>query len=58
MFNIVSITTSDKQPCILFDVGSTVIGIRSPMGPQGSQYILAFPSLGYMTFTDVGNTGM
>ena len=58
MFNIVSITTPDNQPCILLDVKNKSIGIRSPLGPQGATYILAFPSLGYMTFVDAGSTGM
>ena len=58
MFNIVTIGTPNNEPTILLDVGKKSVGIFSPLGPQGSRYILALPSIGYMALTDVGPSGM
>lgn len=57
MFNIAKISTPDNEPAIMLDVKNKKIGILSPLGPHGATYILAFPSLGYISLVDAGSTG-
>jgi hypothetical protein len=51
---IVSIKSDIHRTSILFQPKSEVV---NPTGPLGGNYVLAFPSLGYVTLTDNGNKG-
>jgi hypothetical protein len=51
---IVSIKSDVHRTSILFQPKSEVV---NPTGPLGGNYVLAFPSLGYVTLTDNGNKG-
>ena len=60
MFTIVGINVdSGTHNSILFGglPGKEVIQPTGALGPQGSVYVLAFPGLGYIKLTDVGNSG-
>jgi len=59
MWSIVAVNTNlTPNTSVLFGgvPGQQAIGPNGPLGPTGARYVLAFPSQGYMTLIDKGNT--
>jgi len=59
MFNISHISVDGGTRSSVFfggPSGKEVVGPTNDLGPSGSVYVLAVPGLGYIKFTDVGNS--
>lgn len=60
MFDITNITVDGGTRSSVFfggQPGKEVVGPTNALGPANSVYVLALPGLGYIKFTDVGNSG-
>ncbi|KAJ7051995.1 hypothetical protein C8F01DRAFT_1262224 [Mycena amicta] len=60
MWNIVHVNTATpNHASILFGgvPGKEIVGPTNSLGPEGAVYVLVFPGVGYIKFTDVGSNG-